>query len=434
MLLDCIPIRMHHRKHSNPLEVSQTKRDPPRLPNELWMNVLEIASYPGIIIGDEACPPDEIERFIIMRGQDQGAAAAGHLFQKTKKRLGAVCRLWRQLVDAIIWKEWIIDLSSAPESIKRLEKMTGPTQKPVSRLNVRFSDGGDIKLVHCPPVSSLTIAIHPARVWGRTTLDTLASILHHPTVLRSLHLTLTALPDTNPDFLSPLASPDVPLLTLSLKISDVRIFHPTLTFPYITTFSIQTMHSGRDPGAARPTSWNLPSLINLSIQCPIGILDPQMETFISHLFVKQLRGLRMVWPHSAGIDTSLPGFWRGLPKLEVLSTEFAALFYDRGGKTLPPHALNDLLRRILPSNLRLRHLIQNGYSRPVEFVPGILEILKHCSKPDTISLSPATGNLAFNSDEEQRLAIGELQTICRSRGIRILDAEGVEIREMSKSR
>ena len=260
-------------------------------------------------------------------------------------------------------------------------------------------------------------------------LEVLSSIVPHPQSLRSIHLALARIQYLNPSLLRPLA--DASLLTLSLKTSDYSIFRSSLTFPHLITLSIE-LKSTLTPSTEGPRAvWNLPSLTNLSIRCRTVIQDTATIDFISHLLVRQLKALRMKRPRYAGINTSLRTFWSEFAQLQALATNFPTIFQNGQGQGIPIHELHRSLRRIWPGGIPLRHFIQNGTNEPEAALPSLIKFIEHCPSLETVSLSPPEGYKFWDLYKHSKAA-RRLEKICRSRGVRLLDAEGLDIKMIVK--
>jgi hypothetical protein len=419
----------------------------PLLPNELWIHILEVASRPTIIIGDESYSPDEIERCAKTRVSYETAELARQSFRRNKTRLRAVCWLWRQLVDSIVEREWVLDVCNSEPSRKRLEETDHGDlhgYRLIPRLNVLFSSATPVILNHVHPVSSLTLAILPkTKGHELPSFDRLSSVIHHPTSLRSLYLTLGEIQQMPDCLLDPIAQPDIHLLTLSLKTSSTEILKTNLAFLYLTTLCIH-VEGDRLQTDLRQASWTLPSLINLSLEFTIPIKRTLQTNFISRLIAdhsRQLCSIRLISSHNGGLDTSALSFWATFQRLEVIATDFSSLFYDKEGTPLSKQDMYAALQTAWPICPSFRHLIQNGNVCPSEFVSGLKRAIRHCPNLDTVSLAPASGHLFgkpspfwnfWKLPQEEYTAIRKLEKICRSRGVRILDAEGSEMKDIMK--
>jgi hypothetical protein len=349
------------------------------------------------------------------------------------------------LVDSIVEKEWVLYMCDAEPSMKRLENTNDETLdecKLIPRLDALFSSASPVKLSHYYPVSSFTLAILPkTKGHERPSLDALSSVIPHPSSLRSFHLTLGDMHELPDSLLDPLAHPDIHLLTLSLKTSTAKILKSGLTFPHLTTLCIHLADDRMYPDTA---DWILPSLINLSLEFTLPPRGTPKEDFVSFLLSghsRQLRSLRLISLHNAGFDTSSLPFWTALPKLEVLATDFSSFLYDKSGKPVPKQDMRAVLQKVWSTTLSLRHLIQNGNTCPSKFIGGLKRVIEHCPKLEVVSLSPASGYLFgkpsrfwsfWKLPQEEYAATRKLEKICRSRGLRILDAEGSEMKDVMK--
>jgi hypothetical protein len=308
----------------------------PSLPTELWLDILEIAIRPSIIL-DLEFDPGQIElayKCLVWESHGNQRAAA-KMALRTSRTLGAVCSVWRSLIEQIdIVMPWVVEETRCWPDAGQLHKsahdgfLTTDTQI-FTRLNRKIIlNGQDFERIrYSHPLPTLSLSIVGA---NQEPMIALENITPFPTKLKvlSLHLnkrqvTCQILKEMEMG-LSALTT-----LRLCLQASAVREF---LEFPTVVTFFLSITHVGIDPETSSLSyiRWKFPMLQNLALTDYIKTTGKWLSIKMNPFFfetlqahIDSIRSLRIEPMTKEIVDPTSPICWLRMKKLKALAANFS---------------------------------------------------------------------------------------------------------------
>jgi hypothetical protein len=308
----------------------------PSLPAELWLDIFELAIRPSIIL-DLEFDPGQIElayKCLVWESHGNQRAAA-KMALRASRTLGAVCSLWRSLIDQIdIVMPWVVEETRCGPAAGQPHKsvhdgfLTTDTRM-FTRLNREIILNGQNfeRIRYSHPLPTLSLSIVGANQEPKIALE---NITPFPTKLKvlSLHLnkrqvTCQILKEIEMG-LSALTT-----LRLCLQASAIREF---LEFPTVVTFFLSITHVDTNPETSSLSyiRWTFPMLRNLALtdytKTAGKWLSIEMNTFFFETLqahIGSIQSLRIEPMTKEIVDPTSPICWLRMKKLKALAANFS---------------------------------------------------------------------------------------------------------------
>lgn len=401
------------------------------LPVEVWVEIFGHYLQPDFIF-DADLLPFQIEVFHQSLFEDN---TQGPIDSVGKKRLNLmlVCQGWNAIVHKFS-DEWVV---SHPEMTNGLAKETKPSNKEVlmewsnnSRRLTVLGPEFRSQANNLNSISALCFHITRSRYVGFLNLLGMDKALLYPQELKVLHLSSESQRISSIS-LKYLANTFVNLRSLSIVVIDVVIVKDAITFPRVTTLSLEIRKL--DWVDDQIDMWAFPALRYLSLELWPSF-HPRQSLFTKLLdkYSSQLYGFRFpnwnMHPPTASF-----------PNLQAFATDFTDFI-----------PTNTFLTREPERSCPIKYLIHtvhqvegSGGDNPIElrmrrkryyYMSDAVEIGIYSHITDTIPFCPQLETV-YIPKEVKRIRTGKaieetaqkfdlLQKQCTSRGVRILNIQG----------
>ncbi|PVF92758.1 hypothetical protein CPB86DRAFT_790823 [Serendipita vermifera] len=404
----------------------------PRLPNEIWLIILEFAIRPTMVTELEFEPYqiDQAYKCLSCRSHGDQRAAERMTF-KAGNPLRAVCALWRDIIDQLeIDSPWVLDDPSYRPDIQSNQSSStyGDTvintenHIRMNRLIIPEEETLQIQMKYSHPLTTLALSVDDKGHLAAR-LGSVHDITSFPAELRvlSLYLDIHAIPYS---FFKELQMSLTSLTTLRLWLYP-GVITESLEFPTVITLCIGILKPRllTSPIILSALQWTLPVLRNLSLTDHNRSADQntRRRTGVTPFFLKLLQthfdiiqSLRIEPTMNEIFDVASTICWLKLPRLNTLAADFDF--------TLIPAKHNQELKS--NSVLHLIQTVKNIHSS--EDGSRIRYFIRSCPQLETLSLP-----FRRSKNRNIYMSYGRITRIygeaCQEYNIKLLDEEGTAL-------